>query len=115
MSITMSQLASRYAAAANKVQPSARRNLDRLAQVGVGLVKVKIQAVHAVDFGTMLNSTTAEPDGEDAYLIGPTVDYAAYVALGTRYVAARPFHTMAATELHAQARAIGFDTEDVGI
>ena len=61
MSITMSQLASRYAAASKQTPGS--KELKALAQVGVGLVKNEIQNYHAVDTGTMLNSTTSETAG----------------------------------------------------
>lgn len=96
--MTMSQLASKFSAAANKVDPAMDLKLKGLAQVGVGYVKSEIQAVHAVDTGTMLNSTDAERVG-DAYLIGPTVGYATFVALGTSRMEARPFHITAARRL----------------
>lgn len=98
MSITMGQLATRFAQAASRVGPVTDKQLRSLAQVGVGYVKAEIQAVHAVDTGTMLNSTTAEKDGK-GYLIGPTVKYAPYVALGTSRMPARPFHLRAAKRL----------------
>lgn len=99
MSITMGQLASKFLEASTKVDPSTDRSLRALAQVGVGFVKSEIQAVHAVDTSTMLNSTTAEKEGDKAYLIGPTTQYAPYVALGTSRMAARPFHIKAAKRL----------------
>lgn len=102
MSITMGQLASRFAQASQKVQPNADRQLQTFAQVGVGFVKSEIQNVHAVDTGTMLNSTEAERVDSETYLVGPTVSYAPYVALGTSRVAARPFHTKAAQKLSDQ-------------
>ena len=98
MSITMGQLAARFSMAASKVQPVTDQQLRTLAQVGVGYVKQEIQNVHAVDTGTMLNSTQAEHAGK-AWLIGPTVSYAPYVALGTSRMAARPFHIYAARRL----------------
>lgn len=112
--MTMGQLASKFAKAASKVEPVAEQKLRTLVQVGVGLVKSEIQAVHAVDTGTMLNSTTSESAGEHAYLIGPTVQYAPYVALGTTRMAARPFHITAARKLAGQAKDI-FSAEDLGI
>ena len=108
MSITMSQLASRYAKAADKAGNVGNREMRQLAQVGVGLVKSEIQGLHAVDTGTMLNSTTAEAQGSNTWLIGPTVQYAPYVALGTRRRKARPFHTNAAKKLSKQATKLGF-------
>jgi hypothetical protein len=113
MSITMGELASRYAKASQKSPGSTE--LKQLAQVGVGLVKREIQGFHAVDTGTMLNSTTAEAVGKDKYLIGPTVDYAAYVALGTSRMRARPFHITAADKLRTQATDMGFDPDKLGI
>lgn len=113
MSITMSQLASRYAAASKQTPGS--KELKALAQVGVGLVKKEIQNYHAVDTGTMLNSTTSETAGKDTYLIGPTVDYAVYVAEGTSRMAARPFHKTAANKLRDQAKDLGFDADSLGI
>lgn len=113
MSITMGQLASRYAEAAKKQHGADQ--LKALAQVGVGLVKREIQNVHAVDTGTMLNSTTAEASGKTTWLIGPTVDYAVYVALGTSRMPARPFHINAAKLLAEQVGDFGFTPEKVGI
>lgn len=112
MDMTMGQLASKFALAASKVQPVSDQKLRTLAQVGVGLVKSEIQGMHAVDTGTMLNSTTAERIG-NAYLIGPTVTYAPYVALGTSRMPARPFHIAAARKLAAQKDIL--DAEDFGL
>jgi hypothetical protein len=99
MDMTMGQLASKFSMAASKVPQATEQQLRTLAQVGVGLVKSEIQAMHAVDTGTMLNSTTAERIG-DGFLIGPTVSYAPYVALGTSRMPARPFHIAAARRLN---------------
>ncbi|USH44761.1 hypothetical protein SEA_JUANYO_10 [Microbacterium phage Juanyo] len=115
MSITMGQLASKFADAASKVPSAAEESVRTLAQVGVGLVKREIQSMHAVDTGTMLNSTEAEKVGRATYLVGPTVDYAPYVALGTSRMPARPFHIAAARKLAAQAGDMGFDTSKLGI
>lgn len=106
MSITLGALASRYAAAARKVTPEAEKGLQTLAQTGVGIMKQEIQGFHAVDTGAMLNSTTAERVSPTAYLIGPTVSYAPYVALGTSRVPARPFHITAARKLQPLAKDI---------
>jgi len=95
----MGQLASRFAVASTKVNPVTDTQLRTLAAVGVGLVKSEIQAMHAVDTGTMLNSTTADKASKNLYLIGPTVTYAPYVALGTSRMPARPFHLSAAKRL----------------
>jgi hypothetical protein len=103
MSITMGQLASRFAMAAAKVDPVSDRQLATLAQVGLGYVKDEIQGMHAVDTGTMLNSTQSERAGK-AYLIGPTVNYAPYVALGTSRMPARPFHIAAARRLNRDVK-----------
>lgn len=115
MSISTGQLASRYAAAAKDVEGAVNRPLRAMSQVGVGHVKSSIQNYHAVDTGAMLNSTTAETAGKHTYLIGPTVVYAAFVALGTSRVAARPFHLDAARKLNSQARDFGFTPQDLGI
>lgn len=102
MSITMGELASKFAQASQKVDPVAERALRTVAQLGVGAVKREIQNVHAVDTGTMLNSTTVEQADSKTYLVGPTVQYAVFVALGTSRMAARPFHIQAARNLEAQ-------------
>lgn len=112
MSITMGQLASRYAKASRTAPGSVE--MARLAQVGVGLVKREIQDMHAVDTGSMLNSTTSDRVGATTYLIGPTVDYAAYVALGTSRMAARPFHIKAARKLRKELDGI-MTPEGLGI
>lgn len=114
MSITMGQLASRFAAAASRVDPVSDQKMRTLVQVGIGLVKSEIQALHAVDTGTMLNSTDSEYVGRDTYLIGPTTAYAPYVALGTSKMPARPFHIRAAKKLNNQAKNI-FDAGDLGL
>jgi len=114
MSITMGQLATRYAQAAPNVTVKSQQELRKFSQVGVGLVKKAIQEFHAVDTSTMLNSTTAEQSG-NAYLIGPTVDYAIYVALGTSRAPARPFHLKAASELQAKLGQFNVKPEDLGI
>ena len=113
MSITMGQLASRFLAASREVKPESSKQLKTLAQAGVGLMKKEIQSMHAVDTGTMLNSTTAEMVGPTTCLIGPTVDYAAFVALGTSRVVARPFHIEAAKKLGRIAKS-EFDL-DLGV
>lgn len=104
MSITMGQLASRFVLAASKVDPISDQKLRTLVQVGVGYVKSEIQNMHAVDTGTMLNSTQAERATKSSYLIGPTVLYAPYVALGTSRMPARPFHIVAARKLSKDAK-----------
>lgn len=115
MSITMAQLAAKFQVASDKVTPEAQRKLALLSQVGVGYVKDEIQAVHAVDTGTMLNSTVAEQDGDLAYLIGPTVTYAPYVALGTSRMEARPFHISAARRLAQDIKNDFVTAEDLGL
>lgn len=112
--LTMGQLASLLAAAAKKVSPTVDKNLRVLAQVGVGHMKQEIQRVHAVDTGTMLNSTTAESVNDRTILIGPTVNYATFVALGTSKMAARPFHITAAKKLQRDAKDI-LNTDDLGL
>ena len=101
MSINLAELASRYLSAGRK-QGIGEKQLETLAQVGVGLVKREIQNYHAVDTSTMLNSTTAERVGKGTYFIGPTVDYAPYVALGTSRMPARPFHISAMKSLQGK-------------
>lgn len=100
MSVTLGMLADRFAKASGRVQPVTDQQIRTLAQVGVGYMKSAIQNVHAVDTSTMLNSTTVEKTS-GGYLIGPTVRYAPYVALGTSRMAARPFHLHAAKRLQS--------------
>ncbi|QIG58102.1 hypothetical protein SEA_ZEPP_13 [Microbacterium phage Zepp] len=99
MSITLGDLASKFAKAAQAMPGATDRAMQELAKVGEGFMKEEIQAVHAVDTGTMLNSTTTEKVARATYLIGPTVKYAPYVALGTSRMPARPFHLRAAKRL----------------
>lgn len=114
MSITMGQLATRFMQAAGKVPALTDQELRKFSQVGVGHVKRSIQDYHAVDTGTMLNSTTAEKSGK-AYLIGPTVDYATYVALGTSGRTARPFHKKAANRLAKDLKDFGVTPKKLGL
>lgn len=115
MSISMEMLGQRYTAAGKKVDPLSTQDLGRFAEVGVGLVKQAIQDYHAVDTGTMLNSTTKQQLNRTTYLIGPTVDYAKYVGLGTSRMAARPFHVKAAKQLNREMRSYGFTPRKLGI
>lgn len=109
--LTMGQLAALMEAAAKKVDPAVDQRLKTLAQVGVGVMKREIQSVHAVDTGTMLNSTTAESDGKHSILIGPTTSYAVYVARGTSRMAARPFDVTAAQKLQ---KIVNDEFQDLG-
>jgi len=112
--LTMGQLAALVQAAAKKVDPTVDVKLRTLAQTGVGIMKQEIQNVHAVDTGTMVNSTSAESVGKGTILIGPTVLYASFVALGTSRVEARPFHITTASKLKDQSKDI-FSAEDLGL
>lgn len=114
MSIDLGQLGARFTMAAEKLGETAEKSLDRFAQIGVGYVKEEIQNVHAVDTGTMLNSTTSEPSGKLTRLIGPTVTYAPYVALGTSRMDARPFHIEAARRLGEDIKDF-MSAEDLGL
>lgn len=109
MSITVGQLASRYVGAAKRVNPEVERQLRVISVLGAGLVRESIENFHAVDTSTMLNSTTVESVGDNTYLIGPTVDYAVYVANGTSRVAARPFHIEAAKQLQKEVNGMKMD------
>ncbi len=113
MSITLGQLATRFAQAAGALPKVTDQQLRSLAAVGEGYMKEEIQRAHAVDTGTMLNSTTTEKSGKD-YLIGPTVKYAPYVALGTSRMPARPFHLRAAKRLQG-AISQGNILRDIGL
>lgn len=112
--MSLSQLAALMQTAAMKVDPTASAKMRTIAQMGVGIMKSEIQAVHAVDTGAMVNSVGAESVGKNTVMIGPTVQYAPYVALGTRFVAARPFHIAASRKLQSQVKDI-FSAEDLGI
>lgn len=114
MAITMAQLATRYIKAAEKVQPVSDQKIRTIAQLAVGLVKGEIQGMHAVDTSTMLNSTQAEKVSAAKYLIGPTVFYAPYVALGTSRMAARPFHTAATSKLQPLVTEV-LNSDDLGL
>lgn len=114
MSITMGQLASKFQVSADKLAPTTEKKLAAFSQIGVGYVKEEIQGFHAVDTGTMLNSTQAERIAADTWLIGPTVHYAPYVALGTSRMAARPFHITAARRLAKDAPKL-FSALDLGL
>lgn len=102
MSMSLGDLASKFAKAAQQMPGATDRAVESLAKVGEGLYKEEIQNMHAVDTATMLNSTTTEKIGPKTYLIGPTVKYAPYVALGTSRMPARPFHKTAAKRLQGK-------------
>jgi hypothetical protein len=95
----MGQLAAKMTMAATKMPAVTEEQIKTLAVIGVGYVKTEIQRMHAVDTGTMLNSTTATRISKSVWHIGPTVFYAPYVALGTSRMAARPFHIVAARRM----------------
>ena len=114
MSISLGQLASKFARAAQQLPNVTQQQLKSLAVVGEGYMKQEIQNMHAVDTGTMLNSTTTEQAGKYTFLIGPTVRYAPYVALGTSRMAARPFHRVAARRLQGAIKQ-GDILRDIGL
>lgn len=99
--MTMSQLASKFIGASKQVTPLMERKLDTIAQAGVGTMKRSIQGFRAVDTGAMLNSVESEKTGPRDRLIGPTVKYAPYVALGTSRMPARPFHITATKKMES--------------
>lgn len=111
MSITLGQLATKFQRAASQVPPVVQQELRTVAQMGVGIMKSEIQNFHAVDTATMLNSTTAEQADTTTWLIGPTVHYAPYVALGTSRMPARPFHITSARKLAAQVKTMPLATK----
>lgn len=113
--MTMGDLATKFLHAAKDVDKLADTTIRTVAQVGVGYVKTQIQQMHAVDTGTMLNSTQAERTSKYEYLIGPTVAYAPYVALGTSRMVARPFHIVAARQLSKDIKKGLFNAEDLGL
>jgi len=115
MSINMGQLAHRLTVAADNVDKVSDKKLDTLAQVAVGYMKDEIQGMHAVDTGTMLNSTQAEKVSSTEYLVGPTVVYAPYVALGTSRMEARPFHIAAARRLEKDIKSDFISAKDLGL
>lgn len=105
MSMTMSDLVSQYQKAASKVDSVTQRQLERLAEVGKGLMKQSIQKYHAVDTSSMLNSVERVRSGRYSWEIGPSVEeYPVYVAEGTRFMQARPFHRDSAANLANQAQ-----------
>lgn len=114
MSIDLKQLATKFQNAGQKLPAVTNQQLKALAQIGSGYMKQEIQNVHAVDTGTMLNSTDIEAAGKNAFLIGPTVKYAPYVALGTSRMAARPFHKTAAKRLEGAINQ-GDILKDIGL
>jgi phage gpG-like protein len=111
--LTLGQLAALADAAAKKVDPTLDVKLRTLGQAGVGHMKQAIQAAHAVDTGTMVNSTSMESVG-DTILIGPTVTYAPFVALGTDVMPARPFHLVAKRKIAADIKTF-LKPEDLGL
>lgn len=111
--LTMGQLAAKMRAAAKKVDPACDQMVKTVAQMGVGFMKREIQAVHAVDTGTMLNSTTAESVGPRTIEIGPTTDYSIFVARGTSRMEARPFDIAAVKKLRAAVEKL--DLGDLGV
>jgi phage gpG-like protein len=112
--LTMGQLAALMHSAAKKVDPAVSVKLRTVGQAAVGIVKGEIQGMHIVDTGTTLNSVSVESAGKDTLLIGPTTSYAPYVALGTRFMAARPFHLRARPKIAAMAKDF-LSAEDLGI
>lgn len=112
--LTMGQLAALMHAAAKTVDPTVSVKLRTVGQAGVGIMKREIQALNAVDTGTMLNSTSVESVNKTTLLIGPTTTYAPYIALGTRFMAARPFHTRARPKI-AKLAADFLTADDLGL
>lgn len=115
MAITLGQLSKKMAEAAKKTSTVSEKELDKLALLSSGHVKEAIQSVHAVDTATMLNSTTVSKEGTNTRLVGPTVGYATFVALGTSRMAARPFHEIAAKATAQDAKDFGLDANKMGL
>lgn len=109
MGMSMSELASKFHKAAKQADSEMSKEFNRFGQVGVGLMKRTIQEVHAVDTGNMLNSVRMEHEGSDTILIGPTMEYSAFVALGTSRMGARPFHTISAKKLAGKVDAFNLN------
>ena len=97
--ITMGDLAIKLKTAGEQFDEASARSLARCAQLGVGHMKSAIQGVHAVKTSTMLNSVRPDRKSVSEYWIGPTVEYAPFVAFGTSRMQARPFHEIAARQL----------------
>lgn len=114
MSETLSSFASKISKAADNLPSLTEREVKRLAFAGAGFMKTSIQDYHAVDTSTMLNSVRVEPV-KGGFRIGPTVHYAAYVALGTSRMRARPFHTAAARRLEDAVKQLGYSSKDLGL
>ncbi len=115
MAINMDQLADRYKDASVKVGKVTEKELAKLAQVGVGIMKQSIKDYKAIDTGNMRNSVTSRKEGSESYSIGPTVGYSIYVALGTSRMVARPFHLDSARKLASKVDDLGFGPDEIGI
>lgn len=89
----LNRLGNLYDKAASQLPNTVDKALAQAAQYVTGVMKIEISHTwHAVDTGAMMNSVKPVKGGKNAYLVGPTQHYSAYVALGTSKMSARPFH-----------------------
>lgn len=71
--------------------------LEKIGLSAEGYAKREITKQKAVDTGRLRNSISHDTDGKDVY-IGSNVEYAPYVEMGTKKMAARPYLKPAVTE-----------------
>jgi HK97 gp10 family phage protein len=71
------------------------------AEAGGRVLAADMAAKAPRDTGALAASIIVEIEGETAH-VGSTLPYARFVQYGTRYMAAQPFETEAATEVQAR-------------
>ena len=78
----------------------------RALEICGGMAESYAKALCPVDTGALRNSISHAPGGENDMYIGTNIEYAPYVELGTRRMAAKPYLRPAAENHGAEYRAV---------
>lgn len=78
-----------------------KKAIPRALEICGGMAESYAKGLCPVDTGNLRNSISHAPGGENEMYIGTNVEYAPYVELGTRRMAAKPYLRPAA-EGHAE-------------
>ena len=67
------------------------QEFQQVVEIAARHVEAKAKEDVPYDTGATMNSINATEEGELAWRVGPTTEYAPFIEYGTRYMTARPF------------------------
>lgn len=73
--------------------------IDQVTAKSALMLEAEAKKNAPVDTGRLMNSIATSAAGPGTYEVGPTVDYGAYVELGTRFMAPEPYLMPAADKI----------------